>query len=152
MTPGSPAVLSGTWFVVQTSLPLWHTRQNPSVTYAPLPDGRVVDTVRFTRRGQPSLIVGLDQPLPGGGWEWRGVSLLTRFTPSRWQVAHAADGWAITVFARTPFTPAGLDVYARTPSLTAAQQTEVEAVLATLPIAQPYLRHLFSPVHDEQKS
>ncbi|WP_155297748.1 hypothetical protein [Deinococcus kurensis] len=142
------AVLSGTWFVVRTSLPLWRARDNPSVTYAPLPDGRVVDTVRFTRRGRPGLIVGLDSPLPGGGWAWRGVSLLTRFTVSRWQVLAAGDGWAVTVFERTPFTPAGLDVYARAPELTPEQQREVEAALDGLPAAQPFRAALFSPRHD----
>lgn len=142
------AVLSGTWFVVRTSLPLWRTRHNPSVTYAPLPDGRVVDTVRFTRRGRPGLIIGVDTPLPDGGWAWRGVSLLTRLTVSRWQVLAAGDGWAITVFERTPFTPAGLDVYARTPALTAAQEQEVEAALDDLPAAQPFRAALFNPVHD----
>lgn len=142
------AVLSGTWFVVRTSLPLWRARDNPSVTYAPLPDGRVVDTVRFTRRERPGLIVGLDSPLPGGGWAWRGVSLLTRFTVSCWRVLAAGDDWAVTVFERTPFTPAGLDVYARTPTLSAAQEGEVQAALDGLPAAQPFRAALFSPVHD----
>ncbi|MDK2011241.1 MULTISPECIES: hypothetical protein [unclassified Deinococcus] len=142
------AVVTGTWFVVRTSLPLWRTRDNPSVTYAPLPDGRVVDTVRFTRRGRPGLIIGLDSPQPGGGWAWRGVSLLTRFTVSRWQVLAAGDGWAVTVFKRTPFTPVGLDVYARTPSLSAAQAQEVEAALDGLAGAQPFRAALFSPRHD----
>ncbi|MBZ9711730.1 hypothetical protein [Deinococcus multiflagellatus] len=143
------AVLSGTWFVVRTSLPLWRTRDNPSVTYAPLPDGRVVDTVRFTRRGRLGLIVGLDRPLPGGGWEWRGLSLLTRWTPSRWQVLHAEEDWAVTVFARTPFTPAGLDVYARTRTLSPGQEIRVHEMLRGLSGARPFLAGLFSPVHDE---
>ncbi|NTY02356.1 hypothetical protein [Deinococcus sp. JMULE3] len=142
------AVLTGTWFVVRTSLPLWRTRDNPSVTYAPLPDGRVVDTVRFTRGGRAGLIIGVDTPFPDGGWAWRGVSLLTRFTVSRWRVLAAGDGWAITVFERTPFTPAGLDVYARTPALTAAQVQELEAALDGLPAAQPFRAALFSPQHD----
>ncbi len=142
------AVVTGSWFVVRTSLPLWRTRDNPSVTYAPLPDGRVVDTVRFTRRGRPGLIIGVDTPLPDGGWAWRGVSHLTRFTVSRWRVLAAGDGWAVTVFERTPFTPAGLDVYARTPALTAAQEQEVVAALDDLPAAQPFRAALFSPRHD----
>lgn len=107
-----------------------------------------MDTVRFTWRGRPGLIIGVDTPLPDGGWAWRGVSLLTRFTVSRWQALAAGDGWAVTVFERTPFTPAGLDVYARTPALTAAQEQEVEAALDGLPAAQTFRAALFNPVHD----
>ncbi len=143
-------VLTGTWFVVRTSLPLWRTRDNPSVTYAPLPGGRVVDTVRFTRRGRPGLIIGLDTPQPGGGWAWRGVSVLTRFTVSRWRVLADGDGWAVTLFEQTPFTPAGLDVYARTPTLSDPQKQEVEAALDSLPAAQSFRGALFSPLHDGQ--
>lgn len=33
---------------------------------------------------------------------------------SAWQVLGYGDGWAVTYFAKTLFTPAGLDIYART--------------------------------------
>lgn len=32
---------------------------------------------------------------------------------SKWQVLGYGDGWAVTFFAKTLFTPAGLDVYSR---------------------------------------
>lgn len=31
--------LSGTWFVVRTSLPFWRGRTHAAITYAPLPFG-----------------------------------------------------------------------------------------------------------------
>lgn len=146
-----PRVLSGTWYVTRTSLPLWRRLHNPSVTYAPLPDGRVVDTVRATAGGRPRLIVGLDRPLGGARFEWRGLGFPTRLTPSRWEVlAHDPEAaeWAVTVFARTPFTPAGLDVYTRAPRLLPDLEAPLLRLLGTLPEARPFLPRLFAPRHD----
>ena len=136
--------VSGTWYVVRTTLPFWRTRQNPSVTYAPLPDGRVADTVRYTRRGGGvRLVHGVDEPCGDGDWRWRGVTPLTRLTSSRWRVLDATDEWAVTHFDRTLFTPEGWDVYARTASLSGKQETSARIVLdgvARLP-------ELFAPRH-----
>lgn len=151
-----PRVVAGTWYVTRTSLPLWRRLDNPSVTYAPLPDGRVVDTVRATAGGRPRLIVGLDRPLDHepdgeGRFEWRGLAFPTRFTPSRWEVlAHDPAGavWAVTVFARTPFTPAGLDVYTRAPRLLPDLETALLRLLETLPQARAFVPRLFAPRHD----
>lgn len=33
---------------------------------------------------------------------------------SKWQVLGYGDGWAVTYFAATLFTPAGIDIYSRT--------------------------------------
>lgn len=146
-----PRVVAGTWYVTRTSLPLWRRLDNPSVTYAPLPGGQVVDTVRAAAAGRPRLIVGLDRPLGDGRFEWRGLSFPTRFTPSRWEVlAHdpQAQTWAVTVFARTPFTPAGLDVYTRAPRLLPDLEPPLLRLLETLPQAQPFVPRLFAPRHD----
>lgn len=32
---------------------------------------------------------------------------------SKWQVLGYGDGWAVTYFEKTLFTPAGLDIYSR---------------------------------------
>jgi hypothetical protein len=32
---------------------------------------------------------------------------------SKWQVLGYGEGWAITYFAKTHFTPAGIDIYSR---------------------------------------
>lgn len=55
-------------------------------------------------------------------YKWRGKGWLV-ITSSRWQVLGCsrdvspanAQAWAVTYFEKTLFTPAGLDVYARTP-------------------------------------
>ena len=138
------ATVAGTWFVVRTSSPFWRTRDNPTVTYTPLSDGRVVDTVRYTRRGNVRLVHGLDEPMPDGGWKWRGVTALTRLASSRWRVLHGEEEWAVTHFDRTLFTPEGWDVYARTPTLAADHQSRATVVLASV----VDLGRVFVPRHD----
>jgi len=110
------ALAVGRWHIVETSLSLWRTRSGPTVTYAALPDGALIDVVSFrTRGGAPRRIIGIDQRSPHGGWRWRGVGPVTRFAHSDWRfvAGDAADGWAVTAFARTPFTSAGIDLYFR---------------------------------------
>lgn len=134
--------VDGTWYIVRTSLPFWKPRQNPTVTYAPLPDGRVVDTVSYTRRGRERLVVGVDEPDPDGSWVWRGITPLTRLVSSRWRVLASADDWAVTHFEKTLFTPAGWDVYCRSPRASPVIQRgfDVSCVELGLP-------PLFAPAH-----
>lgn len=135
--------VSGTWYVVRTSLPFWRRRTDPSVTYAPLPDGRVVDTVRYLSRGRPKLVVGVDVP-DGEEWVWRGITPLTRLTSSRWQVVQAQDEWALTHFEKTLFTPEGWDVYCRAPQVTASSEEALHKALARHDVPD-----LFAPRHTE---
>lgn len=110
------ALAVGTWHIVESSLSLWRSRRQPTVTYGALTDGALIDVVAFqSRRGASRRIIGIDQPMSDGGWRWRGVGVVTRFARSDWQfvAGDADDGWAVTAFARTPFTSAGIDLYFR---------------------------------------
>ena len=102
-----------------------------SITYTPLPD---VDsppgTVKFddlveyysasAKPGsKPSTVAGIDHTLDVGRFKWRGNGLLF-IASSKWQVLgcntselEGSHPWAVTFFEKTLFTPAGLDVYAR---------------------------------------
>lgn len=62
---------------------------------------------------------GTDHTLAAGRFKWRGNGLLF-IASSKWQVlgcnTSEAEGslpWAVTFFEKTLFTPAGLDIYAR---------------------------------------
>ncbi len=95
-------VLGGTWFVVRTTLPMWHEWHSPSLRYMPRPDGKLVDTVRAGRQGKTRRILGIDTPLPEpGAYEWRGGTPPTRWTPSHWKVAahDPAGTWLVSLFA-----------------------------------------------------
>ncbi len=127
--------VSGTWFIVATSLPFWRSRSSPSVTYAELPDGRVLDAVHYRRSGRDRLVLGADTPVDVG-FRWRGLTPLTRLTSSRWHVVasdeSAADPggrWAVTAFDKTLFTPAGVDVYCRAEGITVDAMAAARATL-----------------------
>ncbi|WP_154793323.1 hypothetical protein [Occultella kanbiaonis] len=139
--------VTGTWFVVRTSLPFWRHRRDPRISYLSLPDGRVLDAVRYTRRGRERWVLGIDLPVPGGGYRWRGLGSLTRLTSSMWRVVHAEEDWAVTYFARTLFTPAGVDVYARGPTLGSRAERSALAQIAADPSAAEHLDELFAPAH-----
>ncbi|KAF9647330.1 hypothetical protein BDM02DRAFT_3129816 [Thelephora ganbajun] len=121
----------GKWYVTHSTLPLWKDKKDVSITYTPLPDGnspqrtgRFNDLVEYypssAKPGsKPSTIAGTDHTLAVGRFTWRGNGLLF-IASSKWQVlgCNTSDGegsptWAVTFFERTLFTPAGLDIYAR---------------------------------------
>lgn len=100
-----------------------------SITYTPLPDSPQ-GTVKFNdfveyypasakTGSKPSTVAGTDHTLAVGRFKWRGNGLLF-IASSKWQVlgcnTSEAEGgypWAATFFEKTLFTPAGLDILAR---------------------------------------
>jgi len=119
----------GRWHVTHSTLPLWKDKTDVSITYAPIPaapDSPVQfrDHVEYRKAGstgKPSVVDGIDtqQDLPTR-YKWRGSGLLMIAT-SRWQILGYNSGqdgqvpWALTYFEKTLFTPAGMDIYSRTP-------------------------------------
>ncbi len=139
----------GTWFIVATSLPFWRSRTSPSVTYADLPDGRVLDAVHYRSGGKDRIVLGADTPV-ADGFRWRGLTPLTRLTSSRWQVvandesaAEPSGRWAVTSFEKTLFTPAGVDVYCRAESIAPDAMTAARATLTG--DLEAFLPQLFEP-------
>lgn len=102
-----------------------------TITYTPLTDtGSPRGIVRFddlveyhtssAKPGsKPSTVAGTDHTIAVGRFKWRGNGLLI-IASSKWQVlgcntsdAQGNHPWAVTFFEKTLFTPAGLDIYAR---------------------------------------
>ncbi|EUC54727.1 TrfA domain protein, putative [Rhizoctonia solani AG-3 Rhs1AP] len=128
----------GKWHVVQSTLPLWKSRSDVTITYSQIatssPDVvKFDDIVEYRSRASPgsarSRIVGVDTLVTthhgapegyksGVSYHWRGKGWLMIAT-SNWQVlGYNPDlGWAVTYFSKTLFTPAGLDVYVRDPTV-----------------------------------
>lgn len=96
---------------------------------------RLDDLVEYQTLDSPKLHTvrgvdkaSLDSSDNGGknsndAWDWRGKGWLM-IASSHWEVLGWADGggetvtgdtWAVTFFAKTLFTPAGVDVYSRDP-------------------------------------
>lgn len=63
---------------------------------------------------QPKSIKGINTPDGEGAWNWRGRGWL-KIATSHWEVLgwgeRGDDKWAVTWFAPSMFTPAGLDIY-----------------------------------------
>ena len=102
-----------------------------SITYTPHPDAssprgslKFDDLVEYypssAKPGsKPSTVAGTDHQLAVGRFKWRGNGLLF-VASSRWQIlgcntsgGEGRPSWAVTFFEKTLFTPAGLDIYAR---------------------------------------
>jgi len=127
----------GKWCVVHSTLPLWKDKKDVTITYT-LPESpeplkalafeplRFDDTVQYrsatassssspwTVKGVDTLIVAPENSSfePGASFQWRGKGLLT-LVSSRWQVLGYGEGWVVTFFSKTIFTPAGIDIYSR---------------------------------------
>ncbi|PYI04689.1 hypothetical protein BO78DRAFT_167453 [Aspergillus sclerotiicarbonarius CBS 121057] len=125
--PPTNDFLLGTWHVTHSSLPLWKDKCNVNITYQMLPPDasgttRIDDLVRYQAIGSEKVktVHGVDTATPGnpGAWDWRGKGWLM-IASSHWEClgfGKAEDGnqWLVTYFAKTLFTPAGVDIYSRT--------------------------------------
>lgn len=117
----SPTFLTGPWHVTHSTLPMWKNNKNVVITYTPLtsPPGAIDDLVTYQplNSDKQKTVKGIDKPDPTvpAAYDWRGKGWL-KVASSHWEVlAHGEEegGWVVTYFAKTLFTPAGIDVYAR---------------------------------------
>lgn len=143
----------GVWYVVQTNLALWRRYGNPAIAYTLLPGSnpqRLWDVVTYTKvNGEQGQITGIDQVDAQHErlLHWRGDRWYTCWLTSEWCVVdhdpHCAE-WAVTYFSATPFTKAGIDLYARTPTLSNAQITMILERLGQHPFLQQQAATLFT--------
>lgn len=114
--------LCGTWHVTHSTLPMWRNKRNVRIAYTRLPGNRLDDLVTYQRADGTEVkkVHGVDKTRKDGTYTWRGKGML-RVASSKWEVLGwggggadpKAEQWVVTYFARTGFTPAGIDVYAR---------------------------------------
>lgn len=133
--PKTEWLTSSPWKVTYSTLPNWKTGRNVQITYTLIPAENTVDPERLDDlvEYQSPLsdkvlsIKGIDVASTdigkGWAWDWRGSGLL-KITTSHWEVlgygpkkslsGETSKGeWAVTYFAKTLFTPAGIDIYSR---------------------------------------
>lgn len=100
---------------------MWKTNRNVTITYKSLENNAEVldDLVEYQplNSSKRKRVEGVDTPDAStvGAYSWRGRGFL-KIASSHWQVLGYGEeegGWAVTYFAKTLFTPAGVDVYAR---------------------------------------
>lgn len=135
----SPTIawLTETWHVTHSTLPMWKSKRNVKITYTPLAPSdpsiatentdRLDDLVTYQSLSgdKVSQVRGIDtcalKSKADAGrdvWDWRGKGWL-KIASSHWEVlgwgveAESGNKWAVTVFAKTLFTPAGIDIYSQ---------------------------------------
>lgn len=100
---------------------MWKTNRNVTITYKSLPNNAEVldDLVEYQplNSNKRKRVEGVDTPDAStvAAYSWRGRGFL-KIASSHWQVLGYGEeegGWAVTYFAKTLFTPAGVDIYAR---------------------------------------
>lgn len=146
----------GVWYVARTNLDFWRTRMNPSVTYTLVeetPRVKLRDTVRYGPLGKPPRkIRGFDEQNPhlSSLFLWRGSGLIRPLMSGWFVLGHDEEyaEWAVTYFAKTPFTEAGMDVYSREPRLSEGKVAEIVAGMSDNEHLERHARTLFSPVHE----
>jgi hypothetical protein len=118
-----PISILGTWYVTHSTLPRWKKARNVSITYKPLSsDANKLDdliTYQSLTGENVKRVAGVDAPVGPGSWHWRGNGWLM-IASSRWEILGYGDEsggegsqWVVTYFAKTLFTPAGIDIYSR---------------------------------------
>ncbi|KAL3475617.1 hypothetical protein BJX99DRAFT_229294 [Aspergillus californicus] len=124
--PPTNEFITGTWHVTHSSLPLWKDKRNVNITYELLPPDssnvtKIDDLVSYQALNSDKVktIHGVDTPNPGnqGAWDWRGKGWLM-IASSHWEClgfghTEGNNQFMVTYFAKTLFTPAGIDIYSR---------------------------------------
>ncbi|TKA75157.1 hypothetical protein B0A55_03986 [Friedmanniomyces simplex] len=138
----SPTItwLTETWHVTHSTLPMWKNKRNVRIQYTPLSSStppltientdRIDDLVTYQSLNSEkiSTLHGVDKLSPAtstgssgearDAWDWRGKGWL-KIAGSHWEVlgwgeeAGTGNKWVVTEFAKTLFTPAGVDVYSQ---------------------------------------
>ena len=130
----SIAWLSEEWHITHSTLPMWKSKRNVRIQYTPLepsdpsiPKGntdRLDDYVTYQSLNNDKIsnVKGIDKSsAPGEGrgeWDWRGKGWLM-IAGSHWEVLtwgeeeESGNKFMVTMFAKTMFTPAGIDVYSK---------------------------------------
>lgn len=149
LPPVDGSDLLGTWHIVETTFPMWlrGDKHGPTLNYSAHPEpGRLGDLVRYRdRRGRTREIRGTDRQDPSNPahFTWRGRGLLWLLS-SDWYVIHhdAQAGLAVIFFTKTLFTPAGVDIIARTTPPSAEALAEGREALSARPDLRAHLAAL----------
>lgn len=153
--PPTLSWLSGSWNVTHSTLPMWKKNRNVVITYTPIPSTtppQIDDLVTYQPLNSTSIktVKGVDKPFsvpntstsvesdPASmAYNWRGKGWLM-IASSKWEILGygeeegTGNSWVVTYFAKTLFTPAGVDFYSRKGKLTEQTIEGIKAGLAGL--------------------
>lgn len=137
---------------------MWKKARNVCITYTPIANTsppQIDDVVTYQALSSPAVktIHGVDKPFDvpntaptvdvGGGeaaslaYTWRGKGWLM-IASSKWEILgcgeeeETGNSWAVTYFAKTLFTPEGVDFYSRKGNLAPKTVESIKAALVEL--------------------
>ncbi|MBK8255077.1 MAG: hypothetical protein IPK82_20755 [Polyangiaceae bacterium] len=142
--------LNGGWHVLASTFPMWleGKKTDPNFIYRVI-DGtspvELDDTVAYTEGGRRETIEGIDtqESTFPTHFTWRGKGLLAAFS-SDWVVVSTGpeDRYVVLYFTKTLVTPEGVDVIARTPTLSEPDRKAVETLLRNDPFLKDKSRQI----------
>ena len=141
--------LVGTWFICCTDFPMWlkGNKTNPTFNYTLVAhrENVLLDEVKYLKNGKPKTITGFDyqDKTDKTAFVWKGKGLLS-LLKSQWKVAllDASGQWAVIWFSKTLFTPEGVDVISRTPTLSVDQLREIKGKMSQDSLLKPHIQSL----------
>lgn len=139
---------------------MWRKNRNVKITYTRIPNtspAQIDDVVTYQPLNSDSIktVHGVDRPFEvpdlkvndaegqdrkdraSLGYHWRGKGWLM-IASSKWEILGygeeegGANHWVVTYFAKTLFTPEGLDIYSRTGPLKDSTIGEIKSALKGL--------------------
>ncbi|RMD41633.1 hypothetical protein DV735_g3491, partial [Chaetothyriales sp. CBS 134920] len=119
--PPSSEFMTGTWRVSFSTLPMWKSNRNVTITYTPHQSisGAWDNLVKYQPLSSEKwkTVKGIETPDPSipAAWNWRGKGWLM-IASSHWEVlgyGESEGGWCVIWFEKTLFTPAGMDILCR---------------------------------------
>ncbi|CAO2653892.1 Nn.00g106250.m01.CDS01 [Neocucurbitaria sp. VM-36] len=153
--------LLGSWNVTHSTLPMWKKSRNVQIKYTPVAGTsplQIDDIVTYQSLSSTHIktVHGVDKPfevpntapaassgeadsaqVASMAYRWRGKGWLA-VASSKWEILGHGDepgtrnSWVVTYFAKTLFTPAGVDFYSRKGNLTPETIESIKAGLARL--------------------
>ncbi|PVH92205.1 hypothetical protein DM02DRAFT_620078 [Periconia macrospinosa] len=156
ITPPTLQWISGSWNVTHSTLPMWRKNRNVVITYSAVPNTsppHLDDLVTYqpVNSASQKTVHGVDKPfsvpniakgdgedtkdVASLGYNWRGKGWLM-IASSKWEILGYGDdeenSWVVTYFAKTMFTPVGIDIYSRKGKLRPEMVEQIKAGLAGL--------------------
>jgi len=128
---------------------------DPTFTYTLIKkkDGSeiLLDEVNYKKKGKNHSIKGYDLPdqKDAAAFVWRGKGILS-LLKSKWKIVLKDENgqWAVIYFSKTAFTPKGVDIISKTPSLSNEQFHKIKTLMLKDSLLKEYaesLKHLNSP-------
>lgn len=142
--------LAGTWHIIESTFPMWlkGDKLNPTLNYSIAErKGKeaMLDEVKYTKNGKTKTITGYDYPDENSPntYIWRGKGLLG-LLKSEWEVVLADPNgqWLVSWFDKTPFTPEGVEIISRKPTLPAEVIEEIKRKLRADSDMAPFVKQL----------